>query len=417
MQKPHVKQFCSTELSGVMSSSLPVLPITFEENYPKLNSQQVSMERELRSNPSNRFNAPFVPSSGVVGPLFSSASEITSNLQFSSVSHHARQTNNAPYIPQSQNSGTSLPATRLAPLGALQNTSSNYTAESNEITWCQSPIEGMLDYSDEVSTRNNQIQSGSIVPYEEPNHHEWWMNLLNEASAIEPQPKAVYSAAPASSNVSVHQPQLQQMVVSHSGDLGAVSSPSTSAGGSQGKPRMRWTPELHERFVEAVSQLGGGEKATPKGVLKLMKVDGLTIYHVKSHLQKYRTARYRPDSFEGTSEKKCDPLDELSSLDLKTGIELTEALRLQMEVQKRLHEQLEIQRKLQLRIEEQGKQLQIMFEKQCKSSRIDTSPTPPSNRDDEPSEKDQEEIGDGDNTVSGSEPSACKRLKGAAASN
>lgn len=36
---------------------------------------------------------------------------------------------------------------------------------------------------------------------------------------------------------------------------------------------------------------------------------------------------------------------------------------MQMEVQKQLHEQLEIQRKLQLRIEEQGKYLEMMFEK------------------------------------------------------
>ena len=51
---------------------------------------------------------------------------------------------------------------------------------------------------------------------------------------------------------------------------------------------MRWTAELHSRFLECVSQIGGPERATPKGIWKMMSVQSLTVDHVKSHLQKYR---------------------------------------------------------------------------------------------------------------------------------
>ncbi|KAM0874019.1 hypothetical protein ACQ4PT_037691 [Festuca glaucescens] len=55
-------------------------------------------------------------------------------------------------------------------------------------------------------------------------------------------------------------------------------------------PRMRWTAQLQQSFLRAVDCLGGPDsaKATPKRILQLMGVGGLTISHVKSHLQMYR---------------------------------------------------------------------------------------------------------------------------------
>ncbi|KAG8365312.1 hypothetical protein BUALT_Bualt18G0091600 [Buddleja alternifolia] len=111
------------------------------------------------------------------------------------------------------------------------------------------------------------------------------------------------------------------------------------------KQRLRWTHELHERFVDAVAQLGGQIK--------------------------YRLAKYLPDSSDdGKKAEKKESGDMLSSLDGSSGMQITEALKLQMEVQKRLHEQLEVQRQLQLRIEAQGKYLKKIIEEQQRLSGV-----------------------------------------------
>ncbi|XP_047979192.1 myb family transcription factor IPN2-like [Salvia hispanica] len=57
------------------------------------------------------------------------------------------------------------------------------------------------------------------------------------------------------------------------------------------KQRLRWTPEMHEKFIKAIAELGGRYKATPKSISKLMGVEGITLFHIKSHLQKFRLGK------------------------------------------------------------------------------------------------------------------------------
>ncbi|KAH0914385.1 hypothetical protein HID58_028831 [Brassica napus] len=166
-------------------------------------------------------------------------------------------------------------------------------------------------------------------------------------------------------------------------------------------------------------------KATPKTIMRTMGVKGLTLYHLKSHLQKFRQGRqlckestenskdgiiihltlppFRSYSFLyygkcflccGESRHRfifnvilkigCPGTERvrlrvfISHFNLvyehspcfpfsSKSYQVTEALRAQMEVQRRLHEQLEVQRRLQLRIEAQGKYLQSVLEKACKA--------------------------------------------------
>ncbi|KAL6888983.1 hypothetical protein ACP4OV_010009 [Aristida adscensionis] len=75
-------------------------------------------------------------------------------------------------------------------------------------------------------------------------------------------------------------------------------------------PRLRWTPDLHMAFVQAVERLGGQERATPKLVLQMMNVRGLSIAHVKSHLQMYRSKKLDQDGRQkGAISSVYSPMD------------------------------------------------------------------------------------------------------------
>ncbi|RDX61263.1 Protein PHOSPHATE STARVATION RESPONSE 1, partial [Mucuna pruriens] len=386
IEKSSAKQLNNMGISEALSSSLPVLSTPLEETYPKLpDSQPAFMEKELKTKPFT--HSSHLTSSGAVGHMFSSSPGYSTDLHLSSFSSHGKHPRSTHFISQTLSNVASLPLSYSSNSGPIPSSTSTPYSNGNSVSWHTDSLPSFLEFPANTSIDNSQVESSAcnIMTAEEYSKRndwqEWADQLISDDDPLtsnwndllvdniqDLEPKVVDQVSKSSSQLSIgHQSESHQQLPASSGENRVGVAPSSSANSAPTKPRMRWTPELHEAFVEAVNQLGGSERATPKGVLKLMKVEGLTIYHVKSHLQKYRTARYRPESSEGAAEKKLSPIEEMPSLDLKTGIEITEALRLQMEVQKRLHEQLEIQRNLQLRIEEQGRYLQMMFEKQCKS--------------------------------------------------
>ncbi|KAG7035315.1 Myb family transcription factor APL, partial [Cucurbita argyrosperma subsp. argyrosperma] len=168
------------------------------------------------------------------------------------------------------------------------------------------------------------------------------------------------------------------------------------------KPRLRWTVELHERFVDAVTQLGGPDKATPKTIMRF------NALFLSERVQKFRLGKQPHKEFNdqsikdgmrasalelhrnsGSSSTLMDrSMNEEGGVksehfilwflvrqmlsDSLTNKQRTEQItyfsaRMQLEVQRRLHEQIEVQRHLQLRIEAQGKYMQSILEKACQT--------------------------------------------------
>ncbi|KAL5061764.1 hypothetical protein RYX36_023501 [Vicia faba] len=127
------------------------------------------------------------------------------------------------------------------------------------------------------------------------------------------------------------------------------------------KPRLRWTVELHERFIDAVAQLGG-----PDSTRLLPLFFSFMWCELYNKQKKFRLGKQPHKEF---NEQSIKDGMRVSAFELQrntgtsssmTGRNMNE---MQMEVHRRLHEQLEVQKHLQLRIEAQGKYMQSILEK------------------------------------------------------
>ncbi|KAL0421073.1 UNVERIFIED_CONTAM: Myb family transcription factor PHL8 [Sesamum latifolium] len=145
---------------------------------------------------------------------------------------------------------------------------------------------------------------------------------------------------------------------------------------SDAKPRLKWTPELHQRFVDAVNQLGGAESYTEI----FDEGDGHSRTHFvppqepfTGNSLKYRLGKSQQSQTYNNNKQEDNGENQRSQLSNKIcdgaheqineSLQVAHALQMQMEVQRKLHEQIEVQRHLQIRIEAQGKYLQSVLKK------------------------------------------------------
>ncbi|KAG7036225.1 Myb family transcription factor PHL11, partial [Cucurbita argyrosperma subsp. argyrosperma] len=146
------------------------------------------------------------------------------------------------------------------------------------------------------------------------------------------------------------------------------------------KPRLRWTADLHDRFVDAVTKLGGPGKgivffrSNSQVCVKIDGFKGLDFVPLEEpfaepfNLQKYRLGlQTRKQNVAEQRNENSGTISNFTVEEDDRGLQIAEALKSHVEVQKTILEQLEVQNKLQMRIEAQGKYLQDILEKAQKS--------------------------------------------------
>lgn len=142
-----------------MSSSLPVYPAPLKETYPK---QELVMH-SISSRPT-----PLASDGGTSGHMSSSVSGYPTEANFSSASAQARHPDNYPFISNSSSVQSMQPV--------------SHQMENSDVFWRAEPLQDFLDFSENISAQNGQVESsiGVMASEEHVKRTDWqeWADQL-----------------------------------------------------------------------------------------------------------------------------------------------------------------------------------------------------------------------------------------------
>lgn len=183
MERLSTKQLYSSGVPVTVPTSLPSIPASLDESFPRLpDAQSVLMERELRSTPLPPHQTTVAPihgqfhsNTGSVGPLCSPLS-----VRFSSLSNPEQYSNHNPYNSRVSSTASSSTLNYGSQYGGFEPSITDFPRDV-EPTWCPDPVESILGYSGDVPAGNNLSGSTSIVASDDlTKQTEWWTEFMNE---------------------------------------------------------------------------------------------------------------------------------------------------------------------------------------------------------------------------------------------
>ena len=169
MRNFNLRQPENSRVFGAMSSSLPILPNSLKECFPRPhNPQHIQMSRQLPNDSMPLRNG--TPQSATLHPRTRVMGASYSCYSANPLDSLSNQSMIAPFISQSSN------------IDVFQSLSDNTPVAHTEATWFPSSMDVLPVYTDNIAVPDNQIHSSSsaMTSDEVAKQNDWWAEIMND---------------------------------------------------------------------------------------------------------------------------------------------------------------------------------------------------------------------------------------------